>query len=264
MCDIYFSLGKACGKPSLRVPYKKGGFEISGLPNGINFKRPSAYGSKQIKEIMKNADNITFNILPLEASAPAGSDVNDKHMMYERVLSKVVGIEKAAACLSKQEIIVEEELDLDLRSSEFLTLETELRNCFDEDAFTALKSNYETCRNHCGYILPVYPDSDETNWLFFYPGCTENIENLQDHDKVLGYWLDKTSNKLSYKLLLGRRKVNIVGLNLVTNNPNELDSLRLRTTLDTKDGAQITIPQEFDELIEDCIKQQRLYLVEKE
>ena len=78
-------------------------------------------------------------------------------MMYERVLSKVVGIEKAAACLSKQEIIVEEELevvDLDLRSSEFLTLETELRNCFDEDAFTALKSNYETCRNHCGYILP--------------------------------------------------------------------------------------------------------------
>ena len=94
----------------------------------------------------------------------------------------------------------------------------------------------------------------------FYPGCAENIENLQDHDKVLRYWLDKTSNKLSYKLLFGRRKV----LNLVTNNPNELDSLRLRTTLDTKDGAQITIPQEFDELIEDCIKQQRLYLVEKE
>ena len=94
---------------------------------------------------------------------------------------KVVGKEKAAARLSKQEIIVEEELKvggLDLQSSEFLTLETELRNCFDEDAFTALKSDFETCRNHCEYILPVYPDSDETYWLFFYhPGSAENVEN---------------------------------------------------------------------------------------
>ena len=261
----WFLTGEACGKSSLRVPYKKGGFEVSGLPNGVNFKRPSAYGSKQIKEIMKSADNITFKILPLEVSAPAGSDINGKHVMYERVLSKVVGKEKAAACLSKQEIIVEEELevlDVDILSSEFLTLETELKNCFDADAFTALKSNYETCRNHCGYILPVYPDSDEAYWLFFYPGSAENIENLQVHDKVLGYWLDKTSNELCYKLLLGRRKVYIVGLNLVSNNPDELGSLRLKTTLDAKDGAQITIPQEFDEAIKECIKTTKIIMQE--
>ena len=263
-----FLTGEACGKPSLRVPYKKGGFEVLGLPSGLNFKRPSAYGSKQIQEIMKSENNITFKILPSEASAPAASDINDKHVLYEKLLSKVVGKEKAAACLSKQEKIVEEEievLDVDLLSSEFLTLETELKHCFNEDAFTAVKSNYESCRNHCGYILPVYPGLDETYWLFFYPGNAENIENVQVHDKVLGYWLDKTSNELCYKLLVGRRKIYIMGLNLVSNDPNKLGSLRLKVTLDAKDGAQITIPREFDESIKECIKQQSsLYMVEKE
>ena len=217
---------------------------------------------------MKSENNITFKILPSEASAPAASDINDKHVLYEKLLSKVVGKEKAAACLFKQEKIVEEEievLDVDLLSSEFLTLETELKHCFNEDAFTAVKSNYESCRNHCGYILPVYPGSDETYWLFFYPGNAENIENVQVHDKVLGYWLDKTSNELCYKLLVGRRKIYIMGLNLVSNDPNKLGSLRLKVTLDAKDGAQITIPQEFDESIKECIKQQSsLHMVEKE
>ena len=115
-----FLTGEACGKPSLRVPYKKGGFEVLGLPSGLNFKRPSAYGSKQIQEIMKSENNIIFKILPSEASAPEASDINDKHVLYEKLLSKVVGKEKAAACLSKQEKIVEEEievLDVDLLSS---------------------------------------------------------------------------------------------------------------------------------------------------
>lgn len=67
-----------------------------------------------------------------------------------------------------------EVLDVDLLTSEFFTLETELKHCFNEDAFTALKSNYETCRNHCRYILPVYPGSDETYWLFFYLGNAIN------------------------------------------------------------------------------------------
>ena len=94
ICDYVkhlFLTGEACGKPSLRVPYKKGGFEVLGLPSGLNFKRPSAYGSKQIKEIMKSANNITFKILPSKASAPAAVDINAKHVMYEKVLSKVVG-----------------------------------------------------------------------------------------------------------------------------------------------------------------------------
>ena len=111
----------------------------------------------------------------------------------------------------------------------------------------------------------MYPGSDETYWLFFYPGNAENIENVQVHDKVLGYWLDKTSNELCYKLLVGRRKIYIMGLNLVSNDPNKLGSLRLKVTLDAKDGAQITIPREFDESIKECIKQQSsLYMVEKE
>ena len=271
VCDYVkhlFLTNEICSKPSVRVPYKKGGFEVLGLPSGLNFKRPSAYGSRQIKKIMKSANNIAFKILPSKASAPAALDINDKPVMYEKVLSKVVGKEKAAACLSKQEKIVEEEievLDVDLLSSEFFTLETEPKHCFDEDAFAAVKSNYETGRNHCGYILPVYPGSDETYWLFFYPGNAENIENLQVHDKVQGYWLDKTSNELCYKLLVGRRKVYIVGLNLVSNDPNELGSLRLKITLDANDGAQITIPREFDESIKESIKQQSsLYMVEKE
>lgn len=59
---VYFYLGEASGKPFARVPYLRGGFEVTGLPDGIPFKKPTAYGTKTIQELMKNAEKIQFKI----------------------------------------------------------------------------------------------------------------------------------------------------------------------------------------------------------
>ncbi|KAK3706999.1 hypothetical protein QZH41_014079 [Actinostola sp. cb2023] len=52
----------AMGK-ALKVPYEKGGFVVNHLPQGIEFKKPSSYGKKQIESIMVARDKIKFVIL---------------------------------------------------------------------------------------------------------------------------------------------------------------------------------------------------------
>ena len=44
------------------VSYSKGGFEVSGLPEGIAFKKPGKYGLRQVQQIMEHANNIQFII----------------------------------------------------------------------------------------------------------------------------------------------------------------------------------------------------------
>ncbi|XP_028515150.1 general transcription factor II-I repeat domain-containing protein 1 [Exaiptasia diaphana] len=51
------------GRPS-RVPYLKGGFEVKGLPDGIAFKKPFMYGSKQIKRII--AAKVKYHFILLQ------------------------------------------------------------------------------------------------------------------------------------------------------------------------------------------------------
>ena len=55
----------------------KGGFTIEGLPDGLDFRKPYHYGSKQIQRIMMVAEGITFEILE-EAEQMSGiSTEND-------------------------------------------------------------------------------------------------------------------------------------------------------------------------------------------
>ena len=69
-------------RAELHVPYLKGGFEIEGLPSGIDYKKAdstikhiSDYGSKQITKIMEVKDDIKFRILTA-STTPSDSDQN--------------------------------------------------------------------------------------------------------------------------------------------------------------------------------------------
>lgn len=53
------STGIATGK-TVKVPYEKGGFEVLNLPLGIEFKKPSSYGTNQIQQIMAVQEEIRF------------------------------------------------------------------------------------------------------------------------------------------------------------------------------------------------------------
>lgn len=250
--------GEACGKPSLRVPYQKGGFKVTGLPDGLTVRKPSTYGPKQINMIMKGAENITFHLLENE-SPLVHTEVSDKYANHEMVLSKVIGKEKIAACLTKHQLIVEDDLEvvsLDLLASDFIILTTELSHCFEKDAMTSLVSNYKSTLAHHGYILPVYTDSDEPYWLFYHPGKSVEIEGIQPEDKVWGYWLDKTPQKLQYKLLVQNKTTSIVALNLIFYHDKELGSLRLRKSIPVKNGTEITLPSDFDKSILECLTKQ--------
>ena len=43
------------------MPYKKGNFTKTGLPDRIVLKKPLNYGSSQINKIMKHQDDISFD-----------------------------------------------------------------------------------------------------------------------------------------------------------------------------------------------------------
>ncbi|XP_028416357.1 uncharacterized protein LOC114540361 [Dendronephthya gigantea] len=236
---------EACGKASSRVPYKKGGFEVTGLPDALSFKRPSAYGQKQINAIMENAENITFILSSLPDKRSEITTV-ERMQLYTSILSKIINEDKVADCLSQNHKIQEEDLevyDFDLNEEEFNIITTELSHCFGNDAMTACKKNYEVTRAHCGYVLPVYNTTKaEPYWLFYHPGKAEEIENLQADDKIFGYWLDKdkTEQELCYKLLVEQDKTFIVALNMISKDQENLGTLRLRKALELNYGAKIT------------------------
>lgn len=171
--------GEACGKSSLRVPYKKGGFEVSGLPGDLSFKRPSAYGTKQVNAIMENADRITFTLCSLPDKRSEISTF--KQMQYRSILSKIIDDDKVADCLSHNYKIEEEDLEVhnfDLNEEEFNVITTELRHCFNNDAMSACRKNYEVIRAHWGYVLPVYNTSEAE------PYCTGSFTTLVKQKKL--------------------------------------------------------------------------------
>lgn len=263
MAKLIFSIsiftGEACGKPS-HVPYAKGGFEVTGLPEGVAFRKPSGYGLKQIRDIMKNAENVKFTLKEEEPEFDSLGQLPStiKETSYFQILQKIVDMEKITACLSKHELIAEKDLevDIDLMESEFNLLTTELSNHFETDAMTALVANYKISKAHRGYVLPVYTDTEEPYWLFYYPGTSAKIEGLHPEDKISGHWFDKTHQKLQYELLVEKRETFITALNLVCPQNKELGSLRLKRSITVEKSATINVSLDFDTSILACLKRQ--------
>ncbi|XP_028394832.1 uncharacterized protein LOC114540760 isoform X2 [Dendronephthya gigantea] len=248
---------EACGKPIQKVPYSKGGFVVSGLPDEIEFRNPSTYGQKQIQKIMNKADDIAFCLQNPAVKVPSQVTVAEL-AVHKQILVKLVTEETATASLSNQHQILEEDLEVcefDLTASEFNILTTQLRDYFHEDAITALESNFEAGRGHQGYILPVYTTTSDAYWLFYHPGTADEIENLQPEDPISGYWLDKTEQELHYKLLVEPQEASIVALNLINDNLSELGSLRVRKHLDTEDELRlIAVSADFDYSVKECLR----------
>ena len=142
--------------------------------------------------------------------------------------------------------------NLDLSKREFDILATKLNHIFKSDALTTLTANYQSSRVHQGYILPVYTDTDEPYWLFYYPGSADAIEALSAEDKIWGYLLDKTDNALTYDMLKNV-KTFIIGLNMICSQEKELGSLRYKSSISE---TRITIPSSFDKSILECLAEQ--------
>ncbi|XP_028397528.1 general transcription factor II-I repeat domain-containing protein 1-like [Dendronephthya gigantea] len=89
---------EASGKLCARVPYHKGGFEVTGLPDGVEFKKPTSYGANTIQAIMKNSENIKFFIVENQASDREETlQLTSKH---SQALTKIVDSDKIGRILS--------------------------------------------------------------------------------------------------------------------------------------------------------------------
>ena len=235
---------------------------MTGLPEGVAFKKPTSYGANTIQAIMHNADTIKFSIVrkQMVLGKPETTDPAE-HAMHGRVLARIIEEKKIGAILSRDMVISEQDLEVtvDLLPSEFRTLVTDLNHCFQRDAMISLISNYQSGLSHKGYTLPIYTDAEEDYWLFYFPGSSCDIEKLHSHDEIRGYWLDKSQktsseSELKYKLL-GDKEASIRALNVVCWD-GELGSLRFKNNHPLSDGATVILPTQFHSSVLRCLNEQ--------
>ncbi|XP_028403475.1 uncharacterized protein LOC114526156 isoform X2 [Dendronephthya gigantea] len=247
---------EACGKPGSRVPYLKKGFTVTGLPNGIEFRKPNNYGEEKVKAIMNAQEGIVFQLEPepsITHSDPAVTEeIDPQQAELQHILCKVVDQEKALQVVTDQICIEESDMevtDLALTDMEYNLLTTNYRNCFTEDALTALAANYKSFSNHKGYILPVYTDTEDAYWLFYFPDKMSDLLNQHSQQQIWGYWLNATEDKLTFKLIMSKNKVSIDTLNIITKENNSSSFLFLQKTLLLKTKTTVNLPEPFHDQI---------------
>jgi hypothetical protein len=204
---------------------------------------------------MEQQQNIVFQlskVITPETSREKGIE------NIRSVLSKIIDKCKVEDVVSGKYIVQEEDLevkDLNLTENEFETLKDLGNKSFSKDAFQSLASNYEVCSKHEGYIFPAYTDSDDPYWLFYYPYKLSQLGNLQNGSMISGYWLNKTKNEHSYKLLLSNEETSIQSVSIVKCDGNEPTShLFLRQKILLQQNAVVTVPLEFHDSIVSCLK----------
>lgn len=234
------------------MPYIKKDFVVSGMPEGVPFKKPSCYGQKQMRKIMEHEQSITFQ---LTGDQNEHRPVNNAEAL--NALRKVVDEEKVAAVMDGKAVIEESDLEvisIEMDEDEFQLLITDYKAYFAKEALTSLQANYDHLRpNHEGYILPVYTESSEPYWLFYYPGKKSDIERNEPQTKILGYWLDRTKEKLKYQVLL--EKVSINHKNIIQGD-DKTPFLALRKKVELRSESLVAVPECFNESILLCLKKQ--------
>ena len=119
---------------------------MTGLPDGIVFKKPLNYGSSQINKIMKHQEDISFHLTPIssvtssneDTDAPSSSKDDTSVDVYTKVLSKVVDENLVNEILAGKLLIEEKELeviDLQLNKQEFQFLTKKCSKFFTNDAW---------------------------------------------------------------------------------------------------------------------------------
>ncbi|XP_028400764.1 uncharacterized protein LOC114523901 [Dendronephthya gigantea] len=239
---------EACGIPGSRVPYKKGGFTVTGLPEGIIFKKPLNYGSDQIKKVMMNAEEIIFHIT-------RERNINDSKLTHDPLASTS---ELIPEVVSGKYSIEEKDLevkDLQITEQEFQHLTTRFRKYFTEDGWNSLKGNYESACNHEGYIIPVYTESDKPYWLFYYPGKISNLLSLEPNAEVWGYWLNQTKEQWQYELIFSNKKMSINAINIISVQENgSSEPILLRRKIVLKRRSQVVVCQSFHDRVIACLE----------
>ena len=209
----------------------KGCFSVTGLPDGIPFRKPSSYGIDQVNAIMKCQESIVFHIEPRDDSLSTSND----DRVLEKVLRKILDDELVVEVASGERLIEESDLEtqeVDLNESEFNLLMQNKARYFSDDAWISLRGNHASCNNHIGYILSTYTLSDDdAYWLFYHPCKISDIKELDGKEKISGYRLNKTNEKLKFKLLVSKKKVSVNAMSIVCNDPQEdavLVAIRIR------------------------------------
>ena len=207
-------VGDAVGIPGCRVPYIKGGFTVTGLPKDIQVKKPSSYGVDQIKAIMAHQENIVFCLTPKDNSCNAQVTNSNSIVISEdarKALCKVVDEDRVDEVVAGKAILEESDVevtDIQLSEYEFQLLTSECKKHFTEDAWKSLNGNFESCRDHEGYVLPVYTESKDPYWLFYYPAKNSELQNLEPGTKISGYWLN-LMEQFKYELLYSKNRMSI-------------------------------------------------------
>ena len=250
--------GEACEKPGSRMPYLQGGFGVTGLPSGIEFKKPNNYGNDKINKIMECREKIAFHLKdnPVDCSENKSS-----HDLF-KVFSKVVDGTQAKQVVAGRSIIEESDLgvtDFVLSEAEYQQLVTKHNHCFTEDAMISLRANYETSCKHEGYILPIYTESVDPYWLFYFPGNLSDLhQSMQGDQQVWGYWFNTTKDAFTFQLLLSKKKVSIQPISVISSNQDgDSDTyLFLRQAVLLKNRSKFTMPEMFHNDILTCLDNQ--------
>ena len=212
-------IGEATGK-TCRVPYLKGGFDVVGMPDGIEFKKPFNYGTHQLRKIMESSNEITFVIKDFEelheTSLFSPLDKTVTMGQVRSLLEKIVGIDSAKKALqNKGDKILEEDVEvvnLTLTDEEKALLYTCGFEYFSPDAWLAVGHNMQHSTYANDLVLPTYTESEEKFWLFLVNEKPSKISNAVFSTKIKGRWLDLNTND-EYNII--DRVDTIVGKNIV-------------------------------------------------
>jgi hypothetical protein len=263
MQTLIIFLGEAVGKPS-RVPYLRGGFEVQGLPDRIPFRSPTAYGNKQLKEIMESKDSIKFviqsvaddvedNVHTQPGTQPEKQDHQTAGII--KLLKKIVDSEIAKQAVYQHILITEEKIELlnvSLSQEERLLLLGKARPFFDLDAWVTLGGTlkHEMATQHDnGAVVPIFNDADEPYWLFYVPGQISSLCKVTPNKTVNGYWLDKTTEGYA---LLHNNFTSIKGKNIIKSDNGII--LYLQTELEIKKDVTFQVPSNYHDTIMDIMK----------
>ena len=161
------TIGEAIKKPGSRVPYLRGGFTVENLPDGIFFKKPFHYGTKQLQAIMEKKSEIKFVITSnANVNLQSNRDFIPSPTQPETVvtlLSRIVDRQCAERVVRLSDKITEQDVEvveLRLDQEERLRL-NEYSFYFEDDAWLAVGANIQHSTEAQGLIVPVFTESED-------------------------------------------------------------------------------------------------------
>lgn len=232
------------------MPYLHGGFTVENLPDGIIFKKPFHYGTKQLQAIMEKKSEIKFVIntnVNLQSSRQVAPSATCPETIVA-LLSRIVDRECAERVVTLCDKIKEQDVEVvELRLDQEERLNLNECSCyFEDDAWLAVGANIQHSTEAQGVIVPVLAESeDEEFWLFYSIQNPSKLVKASSTYKLKGYWLDQQGQS-NYKLLNNHPDVVTIA-NLIKNGP--YGPLYFSQMMEISDDQHFNIPEVFNNAI---------------